>query len=44
MRPVSSATSTMVKYVVDNIIEDTPCWLHVPFGWKGKTVKVVEAL
>jgi hypothetical protein len=44
MRPVSSATSMVVKYVVDNIIEDTPCWLHVPFGWKGKIVKVAEGI
>jgi hypothetical protein len=41
---VSNAASTVTNYAVDNIIEDTLCWLHVPFGRKGKTVKVAKAI
>jgi hypothetical protein len=41
---MGSAASTVAKYVVDNIIEDTPCWLHVPFGMKGKIIKVAEGI
>jgi hypothetical protein len=44
MHHVSSAASTVAKYAVDSIIEDTPCWLHVSFRRKGKTVKVAEGI
>ncbi|GJN37101.1 hypothetical protein PR202_gb26025 [Eleusine coracana subsp. coracana] len=27
-------------FIHDDITEDTPCELHVPFGYKGKTMKV----
>jgi hypothetical protein len=42
MHHVSNTASTVAMYVVDSIIEDTPCWLHVPYGRKGKTVNVAE--
>jgi hypothetical protein len=41
---VSSTASTVAKYAVDSIIEDTPSWLHVRFQRKGKTIKVVEGI
>jgi hypothetical protein len=44
MRAVSSVASMVTKYAQDTIIEDTPCWLHVPFRRKGKTVKIAKAI
>jgi hypothetical protein len=44
MHHVSNTASTVAMYVVDSIIEDTPCWLHVSFRRKGKTVKVAEGI
>jgi hypothetical protein len=44
IHPVSNTASMVAKYTVDNIIEDTPCWLHLPFRRKGKTVKVAEGI
>jgi hypothetical protein len=44
MHPVKSIASTVAKYTVGSIIEDTPYWLHVPFGKKEKIVKVAKAI
>jgi hypothetical protein len=42
--PLSSVGSMVAKYPMDSIIEDTPCWLHVPIGRKGRIVNVAEGI
>jgi hypothetical protein len=37
-------TSTSSLKIINNIIKDTPYWLHVPIGRKGRTVNVAESI
>ncbi|KAK3123318.1 hypothetical protein QOZ80_8AG0628540 [Eleusine coracana subsp. coracana] len=43
MQPsISGQPSVPMQSKTDNITEDTPCELHVPLGYKGKTMKVAS--
>ncbi|KAK3127145.1 hypothetical protein QOZ80_7AG0568910 [Eleusine coracana subsp. coracana] len=39
---VSGQPSVLMESETENITKDTPCELHVPFGYKGKTMKVAS--
>ena len=40
LNSMSRDTSTSTQSETDAITEETPCELHVPFGYKGKTIMV----
>ena len=40
LNSMSRDTSTSTQAETDAITEETPCELHVPFGYKGKTIMV----